>query len=160
MKLRSTFTPSSSKPIFSLLPTIPIAKITRSKFCVSSFPSCERIAVTPFAPVLTDFTCVFVFMVKPRFSKAFCAIFEISASSAGKIRSTISTTVVSAPNAEKKLANSIPIAPDPITSKRPGIVSGVIASRAVQIYFPSGSKPAGGIVRARAPVAKMTCLAV
>ena len=52
------------------------------------------------------------------------------------------------------------MAPEPITRSLFGIVSGIIASFADHIYFPSGSKPACGMVRALAPVANITCLAL
>ena len=55
------FTPSFSRPISSVLPTIPMARTTRSNLRVSSFPSVVKIAVTPFESVFTDFTWVFVF---------------------------------------------------------------------------------------------------
>ncbi len=64
----------------------------------------------------------------PRFSNALRAKAEISSSSTGRIRSSTSTTLTSAPMAWKKLANSIPIAPEPITRTDLGMASGTIAS--------------------------------
>ena len=57
----------------------------------------------------------------PCFTKLFLAKAEISASSTGRMRSITSTTVVSAPRVLKKLANSMPMAPDPMTSSFFGI---------------------------------------
>ena len=64
----------------------------------------------------------------PCFSNAFCAKALTSASSTGRMRSMTSTTVTSAPMLRKKLANSMPMAPEPMTSRRLGIVLGTIAS--------------------------------
>ena len=65
----------------------------------------------------------------PRFSNALRASADISSSSTGRMRSWISTTVTFAPSALKKLANSMPMAPDPTTSRVFGISVGTIASR-------------------------------
>ena len=54
---------------------------------------------------------------------------EISSSSTGRMRSSASTTVTFAPSALKKDANSIPIAPEPITSRSFGIRGGISAWR-------------------------------
>ena len=158
--VRSTVTPSSSRPKFSTLPTMPTAKMARSASMVSVLPPLSMVAVTVVAPGFKPFTDAPVIKRMPRFWNALAAKPEISASSTGKIRSSASTTVTSEPSERKKLANSIPIAPEPITNKRFGMVSGTSASRYVQISLPSGTRPAAGMVRARAPVAKMTCLAV
>ncbi len=53
----------------------------------------------------------------------------ISASSTGRICGSTSTTVTSAPMVRKNEANSMPIAPEPMTSSDFGIVSGTIASK-------------------------------
>ena len=63
----------------------------------------------------------------PCLTNCFFARALISASSTGSTRSITSTTVVSAPMVLKKLANSIPIAPEPITSSFLGIRLGTSA---------------------------------
>ena len=63
----------------------------------------------------------------PCLTNCFLAKALISASSTGKTRSITSTTVVSAPSVLKKLANSMPIAPDPITSSFLGMCGGTSA---------------------------------
>ena len=54
---------------------------------------------------------------------------EISSSSIGSTRGMYSITVTSTPNAFQKSANSIPIAPAPITTTDFGTSGSTIASR-------------------------------
>ncbi len=85
--------------------------------------------VTLSAPFFTPFTAAPVRIFMPCFSNALRAKAEISSSSTGRTRSSTSTTVTSAPMLRKKLANSMPMAPEPITSSDFGIAGGTIASR-------------------------------
>ena len=116
--------------MFSILPVTPTAEITRStvSVCVPPLPS-SMVAVT-----LSDFlsslvTLAPVKILMPCFSNALRAKAAISASSAGRICGSTSTTVTSAPNVRKKEANSIPIAPEPMTSSDFGTRSGAMASK-------------------------------
>ncbi|EKD60769.1 MAG: hypothetical protein ACD_54C00559G0001 [uncultured bacterium] len=156
--VRSIFTPKASSPRFSILPTIPTAEITVSNSCVVAPLASSRCATTLPGERSSFFTVVFSRIVMPCLTKAFLAKALISASSTGSTRSITSTTVVSAPKVLKKLANSMPIAPEPITSSFFGIRLGCSAWRYVQTRSPSASSP--GNSRARAPVARMIDLAV
>jgi len=60
--------------------------------------------------------------------KARIAAAEMSSSSFGRIRSSISTTVTLVPNALKKYANSMPIAPEPMMTIDFGCLAMVSAS--------------------------------
>ena len=68
-------------------------------------------------------------MVMPWLSNCLWARAAISASSTGRIRSNTSITVTLAPKVLKKLANSMPMAPEPMTSSDLGMVSGTRASK-------------------------------
>ena len=87
----------------------------------------------------------------PSLEKLFFAKPEISSSSFGRILSKTSTTVVFAPSALKKLANSMPIAPDPMTKRLLGIRFGIKACLYDQTKSPSVAIPGNSL--ARAPVA-------
>ena len=65
----------------------------------------------------------------PCFSKRLWACLAISSSSTGRICGSTSTTVTSAPIVWKKEANSMPMAPEPITSSDFGMDSGTMASK-------------------------------
>jgi hypothetical protein len=107
---------------------MPTAEITRSTVISWVLPPCSTVTVTLSAPFLTPFTVALVSSFMPCFSNAFCAKALISSSSTGRTRSITSTTVTAAPMFRKKLANSMPMAPDPITSSDFGIIGGTIAS--------------------------------
>ena len=67
--LRSVFTPSFSRPRFSMLPTTPTAEMTRSTVICCDLPSASIVAVT-----LSDFLSSFVtlapvMILMPCFSK-------------------------------------------------------------------------------------------
>ena len=114
--------------MFSTLPTMPTAMMTRSTAISLDLPPASTVAVTPSLPFFSAFTVALVMIFMPCFSKDLCAKAEISASSTGSTRSSTSTTVTSLPRVRKKLANSMPIAPEPTTSRRFGSASGTIAS--------------------------------
>ena len=65
----------------------------------------------------------------PCFSNALRANAAISASSTGRICGSTSTTVTSEPMVRKNEANSMPMAPEPITSSDFGTRSGTMASK-------------------------------
>ena len=112
------------------MPTTPTAEITRSTLsdCVPPLPS-SIVAVTPSAFFSSLVTLAPVRIFMPCFSKALRAKAAISASSTGRICGSTSTTVTSEPMVRKNEANSMPMAPDPITSSDFGIRSGTIASK-------------------------------
>ncbi len=62
-------------------------------------------------------------------SKLLRAMAAISASSTGRIWARTSTTVTSEPSERKNEANSMPMAPEPMTSSDLGIAGGAIASK-------------------------------
>ena len=99
MAPRSVFTPSFSRPRFSMLPVTPTAEITRStvSVCVAPLPS-SMVAVTLSAFLSSFVTLAPVMILMPCFSNALRANAEISASSTGRICGSTSTTVTSAPS--------------------------------------------------------------
>src|SRR6516165_7784869 len=101
--------------------------LSRERLC-PTLPS-SIVAVT-----LSDFLSSFVTLapvkiLMPCFSKLLRAKAAISVSSTGRICGNTSTTVTSAPSVRKKEANSIPIAPEPMTRSDFGIRSGTMASK-------------------------------
>ena len=68
-------------------------------------------------------------ILMPCFSKRLRARLATSASSTGRICGNSSTTVTSAPMVRKKEANSMPIAPEPMTRSDFGIAFGTMASK-------------------------------
>ncbi len=113
-----------------MLPTTPTAEMTRSTFSVSVLPPFNSsVAVTSFLPLSSFVTFASVWILMPAFSKRFRACAAISASSTGRICGRISTTVTSEPSVRKKEANSMPIAPEPMTSSDFGSSGGTIASK-------------------------------
>ena len=114
-----------------MLPTTPTAEMTRSTLSVvvPPLPS-SMVAVTPsaFLSSLATLAPVMILMPASR-SKRLRAKAAISSSSTGRICGSTSTTVTSEPSARKNEANSMPIAPDPITSSDLGIAAGAIASK-------------------------------
>jgi len=70
-----------------------------------------------------------------------CASAEISSSSSGRIRGSISSTVTLEPKRAKTDANSIPTAPAPITIRVFGISLSCSMSSEVRICLPSGAIP-------------------
>ncbi len=87
------------------------------------------VAVTDALVFFSPVTLAPVMMVMPWLSNRLWASAAISASSTGRIRSNTSTTVTLAPSVLKKLANSMPMAPEPMTSSDFGMVSGTRASK-------------------------------
>ena len=82
---------------------------------------------------------------------------EISSSSSGARFGAYSTTVTWVPNVLKNVANSAPIAPEPITTIEAGSSFKVRACREVMIRSPSTG--INGNSLGRAPVAKTICRA-
>ena len=113
-----------------MLPTTPTAEITRStvSVCVPPLPS-SIVAVTPSAFLSSFVTLAPVMILMPCRSKLLRAKAAISASSTGRICGSTSTTVTSEPSVRKNEANSMPMAPEPITSSDFGIAGGTIASK-------------------------------
>src|SRR6202000_1365800 len=112
---RSVFTPSFSRPRFSILPTTPTAAMTRStvSFCVPPLPS-SMVAVTLSDCLSSLVTLAPVNILMPCFSKLLRANAAISASSTGRICGSTSTTVTCEPSVRKKLADSMPVRPAPL----------------------------------------------
>ena len=77
---------------------MPTAEITVSKVSCVLFPPCSIVAFTASAERSSALTVAPSRIRIPCFSKAFLASPEISASSTGRMRSSTSTTVVSAPS--------------------------------------------------------------
>ena len=100
--------PIKPNSIVSVLPPASIWAVTLPP----PFPSGARSSF-----LTVDFSMIFM----PCLTNCFFAKAEISASSTGSTRSMTSTTVVSAPSVLKKLANSMPMAPDPMTRSFFGI---------------------------------------
>ena len=73
--------------------------MARSACSVSDLPPASRLSVTPRPSFASLVTLAPIRNRMPRFSKAFCAAALISASSIGRMRSSASTTVTSAPRA-------------------------------------------------------------
>ena len=111
-----------------MLPTMPTARITRSARTWADLPPASMVAVTPLFAFFRPVTVAEVRIFIPCFSKALRAKSEISSSSTGSTRGSTSTTVTSAPKSRKKLANSMPMAPEPTTRMDFGMTSGTIAS--------------------------------
>ena len=76
-----------------------MAVMIRSTVIVWVLPPASIVAVTLSAALATDFTVAAVMIVMPCFSNALWAKAEISASSTGRMRSIVSTTVTLAPMA-------------------------------------------------------------
>ncbi len=92
---RGILVPSS--PRFSTLPTMPTAEITRSTVISCVLPPASIVAVTLSAFFFSPFTAAPVMSFIFCFSNAFLAKALISSSSTGRMRSSTSTTVTSAP---------------------------------------------------------------
>ena len=107
---------------------MPTALITRSTVISCVLPAEVIAAVTLLAPFLTIDAVALVRIFMPCFSKARLAKADTSSSSTGRMRSSTSHTVTSAPIVRKKLANSMPMAPEPTTSSDFGNSGGTIAS--------------------------------
>ena len=127
---RSVLTPSFSSPSPSTLPVTPTAEMTRSTAidCFWFLPP-STCATTPVPFFSTAVTLAPVRILMPCFSNDLRASAAISASSTGRICGNTSTTVTSEPSVRKNEANSMPIAPEPMTSSDFGIFSGTIASK-------------------------------
>ena len=98
MTPRSVFTPSFSRPRFSILPTTPTAEMTRSTVIVCDLPPSSIVAVTLSAFLSSLVTLASVKILMPCFSKLLRAKAWISWSSTGRICGSTSTTVTSAPS--------------------------------------------------------------
>ena len=97
-----------------------------------------------FAPVSTRIPC---------FLKVFSSSFEMSSSSTGTMRGSISSTVTFVPKRLKIEANSTPTAPAPMIPRVFGTVVRFRISMLVRMNCGSGSRP--GSMRASDPVAMM-----
>ena len=106
---------------------MPTAEMTVSNSCVWTLPPTSTWAVTLSLARSSFFTVAPSRIVIPCLTNCFFAKAEISSSSTGRTRSITSTTVVSAPSVLKNDANSIPIAPEPMTSSFLGIRFGTSA---------------------------------
>ena len=94
-----------------------MATITHSASTVSVFvlsAACARVTFAPVAVLSIAVVIVPTLNSMPCLVNARSAAAEMSSSSFGRIRSSISTTVTFVPNALKKYANSMPIAPEPM----------------------------------------------
>ena len=80
-----------------MLASTPTATMARSAVSVSALPLASRAMVTPSASLVSFVTLAAVRNFTPRPSSAFWAAAEISSSSMGRMRSTASITVTSAP---------------------------------------------------------------
>ena len=87
-------------------------------------------------------------------ARTLCASAEISSSSRGRMRGSISMTVTVEPKRANIDANSIPTAPAPITIRLFGISLSCRISSEVMIVLPSGAMP--GSAFGRDPVARIT----
>ena len=97
-KPRSMATPSASSPMFSVFGTMPTATIAWLNWCSADLPSAVLIfAVTPLSVADSASTPAPVRIVMPSFSSDLRKNAETSSSSTGTTRSSISTTVTSAP---------------------------------------------------------------
>ena len=83
-----------------------------------------------------------------------CASAEISSSSRGRMRGSISITVTVEPKRANIDANSMPTAPAPITMRLFGISLSWRISSEVMIVLPSGAMPGSDF--GREPVARIT----
>ncbi len=83
--------------MFSTLPTMPTAEITRSTVISWLLPPASMVTVTLSAFFFAPFTSAPVRIFMPCFSNALRAKAPISSSSTGRMRSSTSTTVTSAP---------------------------------------------------------------
>ena len=135
----------------------PTATSSASAFRVSS-PSAP---VTPIATPPSAFSRlagsarVPVSTRMPRLPKALASSAETSGSSAGTIRSRISTMVTSVPKSRYMLANSTPTAPLPSTISEPGGSAALVVTSSLdRTCSPSMSSP--GSVATAEPVAMST----
>ena len=87
-------------------------------------------------------------------ARTLCASAEISSSSRGRMRGSISITVTVEPKRANIEANSIPTAPAPMTMRLFGISLSCRISSEVRIVLPSGVMPGSDF--GREPVARMT----
>ena len=120
--------------------------------------ACARVTFAPLAVLSIAVVIVPTLNSMPCFVNARIAAAEMSSSSFGRIRSSISTTVTLVPNALKKYANSMPIAPEPMMTIDFGCFGMVSASKLERIVLPSDF--ANGSSFGAAPVAIMILSAV
>ena len=113
-----------------MLARTPTASSTRSDVTVWFLPSASVNDVVTVLPLtLTPVVLAPVWMVIFRFLSVRVSDAEISSSSIGRTRGMNSITVTSTPNAFQKSANSMPIAPAPMTTTDFGTSGSIIASR-------------------------------
>ena len=72
----AVFTLVFSKPIFSILPVMPIARITRSNVVCEDLPPCSIVTATLFVPLSSFLTAAPVMIFMPCFSNASSQCFE------------------------------------------------------------------------------------
>ena len=139
----------------------PIATRTHSASTVSVFvlsAACASVTFAPFAVLSIAVVIVPTLNSMPCLVNARIAAAEMSSSSFGRMRSSISTTVTLVPKALKKYANSMPIAPEPMMTIDFGCFAIVRASKLERMVFPSDF--ANGSSLGAAPVAIITRSAV
>src|SRR5713226_7043630 len=158
MNPRSTLAFDFSSPQFSVIGRRPTAMSTFSAATVWVFPSLVlNVTVAPRASFFTDSTAASVKICMPFLRNALSSSLEISSSSSGTIRGSISRMVTSVPNVRKMDANSTPTAPAPTTTRLLGTSVSERISRFPPMVLLSNTTP--GSDRASEPVASITFFA-
>ncbi len=158
-KPRSSLTRVFSRPMFAVLGARPTAtrQVSASTVCGFASPTVYS-TVMPFAVFVTFATLACVWMAMPWCLSDFSSSAEISSSSSGTARGSISSTVTLVPKRWKMEANSTPTAPAPIITIDFGIAGRLRISLLVRRVLASGSRP--GNMRASEPVASTIFFAV